>query len=155
MAGDRRALVGKLLRYSAGSVVATVCSEVTLLALYGWLGVAAGLAAVFAWLAGAIPNYWLNRAWTWGRQGRPSMRRELVPYIVIVLGTLLLAVLATSLVDRLARQADISDGLRTTLVGVTFLMVYAVMFLVRFVLFDRLFSSQDSSDEPLDSTALS
>lgn len=143
MQEQRRALFGKLLRYSAGSVVATICSEVTLLVLYGPVGVAAGIASVFAWLAGAIPNYWLNRAWTWGRQGRPSLRRELVPYFAIVLGTLLLAIVATSVADRLARDANVSDHTRTIIVGVTFFLVYVVMFLFRFFLFNRLFAAQE------------
>src|SRR3954451_23821380 len=69
-------LGGKLARYSAGSVVATVCSEVTMVLLYGPLGVAPVWAAVFAWLAGAVPNYWLNRSWTWRRTGRPGLRDE-------------------------------------------------------------------------------
>src|SRR5437867_2587093 len=84
-------LIGKMLRYGTGSIVATVCSEVTFLILYGPVEASSTVSSVLAWTAGALPNYWLNRSWTWGRRGRPSVARELVPYAAIILGTLGLA----------------------------------------------------------------
>lgn len=147
MAADRRALVRKLFRYTAGSVVATVCSEVTLVLLYGVMGVVAAVASVVAWFAGAVPNYWLNRSWTWGREGRPSMRREIAPYAAIVLGTLLVAVVVTTLVDRVATASGLSSSARTAAVGFAFFFVYVVMFLVRFALFDRLFGQDRESTD--------
>ena len=109
-------------------MVATVCSQLTFLLLYGVLDVAAGVTSVVAWFAGAVPNYWLNRAWTWQRSGRPSLRGELLPYAAIILGTLLLAVVTTEAVDRLLREADVESGTRVALVTVSFLGVYVVMF---------------------------
>ncbi len=136
------------MRYAAGSVVATVCSEVTFLLLYGPAHATPVVSSVFAWLAGAIPNYWLNRAWTWRRRGRPSFRRELLPYIAIVLGTLLLATLATTAADKILTGDQTSSGVRVALVGGTFLGVYAAVFLVRFFLFDRLFRSGSDAAPP-------
>jgi putative flippase GtrA len=137
----RRQLVGKVVRYSVGSGVATVCSEAAFLLLYGALGSSTTVASVVGWVVGAVPNYALNRSWTWGRRGRPSLRGEVVPYATIVLTTLLLAIVATSLVDRGLAHDDTSDPARTTLVGATFLLVYLAVFVVRFFLFDRLFRS--------------
>lgn len=137
---QRGVSLGKLWRYAGGSVVATVCSQLTFLLLYGVLDVAAGVTSVVAWFAGAVPNYWLNRAWTWQRTGRPSLRGELLPYAAIILGTLLLAVVTTEAVDRLLRGADVESGTRVALVTASFLGVYVVMFGVRFFLLDRLFT---------------
>lgn len=131
--------VRKMLRYTGGSVVATVCSEVTFVVLYGPLGVSPTRASVVAWLAGAIPNYWLNRSWTWRRQGRPSLRNEVVPYVVIIGVTLLLASGVTHVVDAWLRGADTSSSVRVTLVAAAFFGVYAVMFVLRYFLLDRLF----------------
>lgn len=143
---QRGVSLGKLWRYAGGSVVATVCSQLTFLLLYGVLDVAAGVTSVVAWFAGAVPNYWLNRAWTWQRSGRPSLRGELLPYAAIILGTLLLAVVTTEAVDRLLREADVESGTRVTLVTVSFLGVYVVMFGVRFFLLDRLFTRAAGAD---------
>ena len=129
----------KMLRYTGGSVVATVCSEVTFVALYGPLGVHPARASVVAWLAGAIPNYWLNRSWTWRRRGRPSLRNEVIPYVLIIGLTLLLATVVTHVLDERLRGADTSSSVRVTLVAAAFFAVYAVMFVLRYFLLDRLF----------------
>ena len=138
-AAERGVLVPKLLRYFTGSVVATVCSEVVFVLLYGVLGTGTTWSSTLSWLAGAVPNFWLNRNWAWQRTGRPSLRGEVLPYAAIVLFTLLLATLATHGADAWLRDR-VSDSLRVVLVAVVFLAVYVVVFVLRFVLLDRLFS---------------
>ena len=135
----RRELRGRVVRYAAGSVVATVCSEVAFLLLYGLVQASPAAASILAWLAGAVPNYWLNRNWTWKRRGRPSLTGELLPYMGIILATLLAATVATTLVDRALESASTSSGVRVALVGGTFLASYGVVFVLRFFLLDKLF----------------
>ena len=136
------------MRYVGGSVVAAVCSEVTLVVLYGLLHMAPGLASCLAWLAGAVPNFWLNRTWTWRRRGRPELRREVLPYVGIILITLLLATLLTAAVDRWARDGAAGSTARVLLVAGTFLAVYVAMFVLRFLLLDRLFSRLERPARP-------
>lgn len=140
-------LITRMLRYGAGSVVATVSSNLTFLLVFGPLHASATWASILGWLAGAIPNYWLNRSWTWQRRGRPDPRRELLPYVAIILGTLLLAVLMTNGVDALLAHTGIGHATRTLLVTATFFGVYVVVFAIRFVLFERLFRGSAPSDE--------
>lgn len=141
-----RGLGGKVLRYAAGSGVATVCSQGTFLALYGPLGAGPAVSSTLAWAAGAVPNYWLNRTWTWQRHGRPSLVHELLPYVAIVVVTVVLATLATSAADSALDGTDVSSGLRLVLVGAAFLGVYGAMFLLRFFLLDRLFGPAPVDD---------
>lgn len=146
--GSRRALWGKIGRYAAGSVVATVCSEAAFLLLYGGLGAAPAVASTIGWLAGALPNYWLNRTWTWRRRGRPSLTLEVLPYVAIVLGTLLVAAVATSSVDAALTSGQISAEVRIALVSGTFVAVYGLIFLLRFFLLDRLFRRAQAGSPP-------
>lgn len=132
-------LSGKVLRYAGGSVVATVCSQATFLLVYGPLHATPAVSSTLAWLAGAVPNYWMNRRWTWRSTGRPSLRREVVPYVAIVLGTLLVAILATSAGAHALAGTTLSHAARTVIVTGIYFAVYAVMFVFRFLLFDRLF----------------
>jgi putative flippase GtrA len=138
-----RDLRGKAVRYLGGSVVAAGCSELTLVVLYGLLHVRPGPASVAAWVAGAVPNFWLNRSWAWRRRGRPDVRREVLPYVLIVLTTLALATVLTGVVDHAARQAAVGSTTRVLLVAGTFLGVYVGVFVLRFVLLDRLFTRLD------------
>jgi putative flippase GtrA len=142
--GGRSGRARKVLRFGTGSIVATVCSQATFYLLYGPAGATTTVSSVLAWFAGAIPNYWINRSWTWGRRGRPSIRRELLPYAAIVLGTLVLAIVATSAVARALDSTSVSNGARTLVVTGTYFTVYAVMFVVRFVLFNRLFKGAET-----------
>jgi putative flippase GtrA len=141
----RSALIGRVARYSVGSVVATVCSQVTFLVLYGPVGASTTVTSTLAWLAGAIPNYWLNRAWTWGRSGRPSMTRELLPYAGVILGTLGLAIVATGLGAAALDRTSISHATQTLLVWGIYFFVYVVMFAFRFLVFDRLFNRGETT----------
>jgi len=150
-----------MLRYLGGSVVAAGCSELTLVVLYGLLHLPPAWSSCAAWLAGAVPNYWLNRSWTWRQRGRPSLRREVLPYLAIIGATLLLASLATAAVDGWVRGGDWDSGVRVVLVAGTFLAVYVGMFVIRFALLDRLFTSLrrvdgqgDRAEEPTDRVAV-
>ena len=131
--------VRRLTTYTVGSVIAAGCSELALVLCYGVLDLAPAVSSTIAWLAGAVPNYWLNRSWTWQRTGRPSFRREVAPYVAIILMTLLLAAVVTRGVDGWLRDADVSGATRTVAVAAAFLGVYVIMFAVRYLLLDRLF----------------
>lgn len=149
----RRGLVDKLLRYGVGSAVATVCSELTFFVVYGSLGATTTVASLLGWLAGAIPNFWLNRSWTWGRHGWPSVRRELLPYAAIVLATLLLAIGATSATEAALAHVAMSHTAKAVVLSGVFLLAYVVIFFARFLLLDRLFGplSTDVDADGLDS----
>lgn len=146
--GQRRVrrVRGTMARYLAGSVVATLCSEAAFVLLYGPADLGTTPSSLLGWLAGAIPNYWLNRRWAWGRTGPVSVRRELVPYVAIIVVTLVLAVVATGAADHLVGSLDLSDRQRWAVVGGTFLGVYGAVFVLRFALLDRLFRT--SATEP-------
>lgn len=150
--GSRRDAVAKVARYTTGSVVAAGCSEAAFLLLYGAFGATPAVASVVGWLAGAVPNYWLNRTWTWRRRGRPSLRHELVPYIAIVLGTVALATVATTVVHRALEGAGVAGEVRLLGVGGTFLAVYAAVFLLRFYLLDQMFRRAPAPPEPVAAT---
>ncbi len=133
------------LRYAAGSLVATGCSEVVLVAGYGLLGLGPQAAAVVAWVAGAVPNYLLNRRWAWRERDRSPALRELIPYWVITLGTAALAIVATTAADGLVRRAVSDRGERSFLLGLVYLAAYGLVFVIKFVLFDNwVFSAKRS-----------
>jgi len=128
--GPRRSRLLLWARYSASSVVATVVSQLAFALCY-WFGTAALVATLVAWLAGAVPNYVLNRRWTWGRSGQK------LPYTMIVIGSAVTAAVVTSVTDHLVQPVD-SHALKTLLVTGSYFGTYAVLFIVKFVLFDRL-----------------
>ena len=123
-------------RYSASSAIAGLISELAFMVCY-WLGTAPLVATVAAFVAGALPNYVLNRRWAWGRTGRADTRRELLPYAIIVIVTAAAAALTTTAADHWIRARIESHTWQTILVSGVFLGTYGVMFILKFVLFDR------------------
>jgi putative flippase GtrA len=122
-------------------VVATVVSQLAFALCY-WFGTAAIVATLVAWFAGAVPNYVLNRRYTWGRSGQK------LPYTIIVIGSAVTAAVVTSVTDHLVQPIE-SHALKTVLVSGSYLATYAILFIVKFVLFDRLvFAKPASVAEP-------
>jgi putative flippase GtrA len=136
--GALRARGGTFVRYAAGSVVAFGCSEVVLIGAYTLFSVGARTSAILAWVAGAVPNYILNRRWAWRKKGRATFLRETLPYWVITLGTAAFAVAATSLADGWVHRSVSGRGEQSLLFGGVYFLAYGVVFVVKFLLFDKL-----------------
>lgn len=147
-------MIGTFLRYGAGSLVAMAGSEIVLVAAYN-LGAGPQAAAILAWAAGAVPNYVLNRRWAWkaepdsGRGGRP---RELLLYWLITLGTAALAVLATTVTDAWIRHSVTSRGEQSVPLAAAYLVAYGIVFVAKFVLFDRVVFADRRSRHQVPST---
>lgn len=139
------AKLGVFLRYGAGSVVAMGCSELVLVGSYGLLGAGPLTASVLAWFAGAVPNYVLNRRWAWrsddagsSGRGRAVRGRKMALYWTITLATAAAAVAATTGMDGWIKAAVNSRGEQSLLLALAYLFAYGVVFILKFVLFDRL-----------------
>jgi putative flippase GtrA len=135
----------RVVRYSAGSVVAVVVSEATLTLLVGVARLSAGPAAVLAFCAGAVPNWVLNRRWAWERTGRVRLR-ELGPYVLIVLATLVATAGASAAVDAATRH--VSHWVAVVAVDGAYIAATGLMFVVKFVLFDRLVFTEPALGRP-------
>jgi putative flippase GtrA len=130
-------LTVRFFRYSVGSVVAIVASEIAFVLCYGtgWLGTTGS--SVVAFCAGAIPNYVLNRSWAWERKGRPHLGREVVLYAVVSIVSLVSAAVVTGWVSRVVPHFTASYPARTAAVAAAYLATYGLLFILKFVIFQR------------------
>jgi putative flippase GtrA len=134
----------RLLRFIAGSALATLTSAVIFPLVYRGAHAGPLVATFVAFAAGAAVSFVVNRFWTWSRRHRAGLGRDLAGFLAVAGSVAVLAAVVTSLTDSYADQAGVSDGLRTALVESAYLGTYAVMFLIKFLLLDRLvFRSQD------------
>ena len=72
--------VAKWVKYSAASMTGVVTSTVTLFVLLEIVDMDPVPANIIAVTLGAIPNYLVNRAWTFGKRGSHSFTREVLPF---------------------------------------------------------------------------
>lgn len=138
-------------RFTLSSVFAATVSQLVFLISYGF-GALPLVASISAFVAGAVPNYLVNRRWTWQRRGRAGLR-ELLPYTMIVLGTFGIAALVTTVADSWADSLLVPHFWQVLLVGGAYLGTYGVMFVIKFQLFDRLVWARRPAAPPAQSSA--
>src|SRR5690242_9019710 len=84
-----------MTRYTIGSIVAAATSAAVFAILYV-LGASTALCSVVAFVAGAVPNWVLNRRWAWAIRGRVAFGREICAYVIVSALTLLASTEATA-----------------------------------------------------------
>jgi putative flippase GtrA len=129
-------LGARITRYTLGSIVAAATSAIVFALMYV-LGASTTACSVTAFVAGAIPNWVLNRRWAWQVQGRIAFGREIVAYIIVSAVTLFLTTESTAWTQRHVQSIPAHHGFRAALVTGSYLAVFAVLFAVRFVLYER------------------
>lgn len=134
--------------FTASSVGSTLLSQVVLTGVYWLGGSSAALASVAAFIAGAIPNFVINWKITWRRSGRPAFTRELLPYLAIILGGGLAATALTSLADHFLQPVLTGRGDRTIILDAVYLASYALFFVVKFALLNRVLGSRPKAGSP-------
>jgi putative flippase GtrA len=131
----RSALGVRITRYTIGSIVAAATSAVTFALLF-YFGVGTTACSVVAFVAGAIPNWTLNRRWAWQLKGRVDFGREVVAYVIVSALTLLATSEATAWTKHQANALPAHYGLRVIAVTASYLAVFLILFVVRFAIYE-------------------
>ena len=141
----------KTVRYAAVSVVAIAVSQVTLLLCYGllhWDGNRATRAQLAAFVTSTIPSYYLNRMWVWGKGGKSHLWKEIVPFWAVGLVQLLVSLVFVKWAQGVVERSTGSHGLRT--IGFLFnnLFIYGVMWIAKFMFFNKVLFAHKPHELP-------
>jgi putative flippase GtrA len=132
----RRQILGRrIARFAISSMVAATTSAIVFSILYV-LGASTTACSVTAFVAGAIPNWTLNRRWTWKVEGRVAFGREILAYLVVSASTLVALSLATAWTHRHVQGIPAGHGIRVLLVTGSYFAVLALLYGVRFFLYE-------------------
>ncbi len=132
---------GQLLRYASVSVIATVVGLTVLGVLVSTNATTPGWANVIATVVGTVPSFELNRRWVWGKSGTRSFGAEVAPFAALSLLGLAVSTAAVSAVGRMTTQTD--SLLRTLLLEATNVASFGVLWVLQFVILDRLLFAGD------------
>jgi len=127
--------IARVLRCLCVSAGTTVLSAAILVALTIGAGMGAGVANVVAVVCGIVPSYVGNRRWVWGRRGRGSLTREVVPFWALALSGLALSTVAVSRVASVTSTWPASW--RAVALPAANLGVFAALWVGQFVVLDR------------------
>ena len=128
-------LGARITRYTLGSIVAAATSAIVFAILYV-MGVGTTACSIVAFIAGAIPNWILNRRWAWRIQGRIAFGREIVAYVLVSALTLFVTSETTAWTQRHVQGIPAHHGIRALLVTGSYLAVFAVLFAARFTVYE-------------------
>ena len=132
----RHPLVARLVRYGSVSAISTVTSLTLLAVLVGVVGLGAIWSNVVATAVGTVPSFELNRRWVWSRGGGEVHPRQVVPYVVLSFTGLAVSTFAVHLASDATLGA--SRPVHTSIVELANLAAYGALWLVQFVLCDRI-----------------
>jgi putative flippase GtrA len=131
----RSPLGARITRYTLGSIVAAATSAVVFALLYV-MGVGTTVCSVSAFVAGAIPNWILNRKWAWQVTGKIAFGREVFAYIAVSAVTLLATTVSTAWTQHQVQAIPAHHGIRVILVTASYLAVFAILFVARFAVYE-------------------
>jgi putative flippase GtrA len=127
---------GKITRYAIGSVIALATSVVVFALMYV-LGINTTICSIGAFIAGAIPNWILNRRWAWKIRGQVSIMREIVGYILISIAVLVLSSAATGWTSSEVQSIPAHHGIRVLLVTASYVAVQFFFFGVKYIVYEH------------------
>lgn len=128
----------KLWRYSVASIVAVVVSEVCLVLFNGVVGMSAAVASSLATSIAAIPNYYMNRKWAWGKHGRSHLLKEVLPFWALAFAGWALSTYSVYLMEHYAKHHGFSHTLTTALVAIVYIAAFGILWIGKFMIFNKL-----------------
>lgn len=146
-----KAVFQRMSRCLVVSVGTTLLSAAVLVALAMGAGVPAGSANVIAVCCGIAPSYFANRHWVWGRSGRSDLVREVAPFWILSLAGLVVSTVAVSLVA--SATVGWSTSARALALPIANLAVFAALWLVQFVLLDKVLFTVVPNEVPKENVA--
>ncbi len=132
----RSALGVRITRYALGSCVALATSVVVFALLYV-LGVGTTIDSIVAFVAGAVPNWILNRRWAWRVSGKVAFGREIIGYVAVSLLALVAASAATGWTQEQVEGIPAHHGIRVALVTLSYVAVQAILFGAKFIAYEH------------------
>jgi putative flippase GtrA len=130
----RTALSARITKYALGSVVAFISSNV-MFALFYVITASTTACSVAGFIAGAVPNWILNRRWAWQRQGRPPAR-QWIGYIAVSIVVLVTTSAATGWTNAQVQSIPPHHGLRLLIVTASYVAVTIVLFVAKFGIYE-------------------
>lgn len=138
----------KLFRYSMVSVISTAVSFVVLGLVYGvfqlWTEVPS---TIFANAVATFPSYWLNRNWAWGKNGRSHLMKEVLPFWVASAAGIAFSMVGAAVARHVITTNDLGHLAGTVLVLMANVLSFGIFWVLKFILFNRLFHVPSVLDE--------
>ena len=141
----------KAIKYTLVSVIAVLVTQVALAIIYGGLHWSARSANLAASSIGAVPSYYLNRYWAWGKRGRSHLLKEVAPFWILTFVGMAFSTWSAGFAESFAVDRYDSRLVQTMFVNGGSIGAFGVLWIGKFMMFNKvLFKShpEDLEDAP-------
>ncbi len=136
----------KMVRYSLVSVVSVMVSQIVLFVAQSfWSARTSNIVAV---CISAVPSYYLNRAWAWGKTGKSHLIKEIVPFWSLALLGLIFSTWAADYAESNAHHITSSTLGARLVVNFAALAAFGVLWVGKFFIFNRVLFAHRPEPEP-------
>ena len=133
----------RAIKYTLVSVISVIVTQIALLGLQFVL--VAWIAAVGASMIGAVPSYWLNRRWAWGKTGKGHIWKEHVPFWTITIVGIAFSALCVAFADHWGQAHLSGDFSRKLFVNAANLGAFGILWIGKFLVFNKFMFGVDHS----------
>lgn len=137
----------KVLRYTLGSGIAFLISQIVFIVSYGVLHIfEARGSSIFATMAGAVPSYFMNRYWAWQKRSKSHLSKEVIPYFVMAAISLMFSTWATDFASTHKTVVGGSHLLQLCFVDGAYILSFAILWIAKFSFMDKVLFVKKHSD---------
>ena len=129
----------KMIRYTMVSVISTGVSFVSLAVIFGLKWMSFVPATVTANAIATIPSYYLNRSWAWGKSGRSHLTKEIIPFWSMASLGIFVSVFGAEFAKHFSKSHHLAHLMSTVVVLIANVLSFAVFWVLKLLLFNRLF----------------
>ena len=131
----------KMVRYSLVSIISAMTSLMILTITYGVLRLGTEVACtLFSNVMAGFPSYYLNRKWVWKKGGRSHWWREMLPFWVMSITGIGFALYTAAQAQHFANEHHLNHLARTVLVVGANVAAFGVLWILKFLILNRLFA---------------
>ena len=126
----------RMIRYTMVSIISVIVAQLLLAFSFGLLKWSATRSNVFAVGLSAIPSYYLNRAWAWGKRGRSHLFKEVLPFWGLAFLGLAGSTWAVSIAHHHVHHSG--RAFQTLVVNLANLGAFGTLWIAKFIIFNEL-----------------
>ena len=137
----------RAFRYSVTSGISLVVGQIVLFVCFGLARkFSATTSNIIATSVSAVPAYYLNRAWAWGKTGKSHFWKEVVPFWALAFLGLGISLYTVSFADSYSRVHGYSHLQTALAVNFASIFAFGLLWIAKFFIFNYFMFSPDLSD---------
>lgn len=127
----------KAIRYTIVSGISVAVAVSSAFVLLYFFSMDAQPANIISSMIGAIPSYYLNRRWAWGKRGRSHLMKEILPFWGIAIVGLVFSTVVADWTEEIAERATDVHLLQSLIVVTGIIGAYGLLWVGKFIFFNR------------------